>query len=77
VLSEGHAAVGAVESGLSEGEYAEKRARARDLIAAGDIYQAKLTHNAAVSVGGEPLLLCNGLRAGARAPFGALVFIGS
>lgn len=77
LLDDGPARIGAVEPGLSPAEYAEKLARVQDLIAAGDIYQANLTFNAAVSVGGHPIHLYQRLRAGSRAPYGALIFTGS
>ena len=77
LLGDGPACVGAVQPGLSEAEYAEKLARVQELIAAGDIYQANLTFNAAVSVGGHPIHLYKRLRLGARAPYGALIFTGS
>ena len=77
VLGDGQAEIGAVQPGLCEAEYAAKLALVQELIAAGDIYQANLTFNAAVSVGGHPLHLYKRLRGGSRAPYGALVFTGS
>jgi para-aminobenzoate synthetase / 4-amino-4-deoxychorismate lyase len=77
LLDGGPAQIGAVSPGLSEAAYAEKLARVQELIAGGDIYQANLTFNAAVAVGGHPLHLYKRLRLGARAPYGALVFTGS
>lgn len=77
LLDDGPALIGVVSPGLGEAAYAEKLTRVQELITAGDIYQANLTFNAAVSVGGHPLHLYKRLRAGARAPYGALVFTGS
>ena len=77
VLGTGPAAVGAVVPGVSSGEYDQQLARVQELIVAGDIYQANLTFNALVAVGGHPLHHYAQLRAGSRAPYGALVFTGS
>ena len=77
LLGDCPAQVGLVCPGLRETEYAEKLARVQALIAAGDIYQANLTFNAAISVGGHPIHLYKRLRAGSCAPFGALVFTGA
>jgi para-aminobenzoate synthetase/4-amino-4-deoxychorismate lyase len=76
-LARGPAAAGAIVPGLDEADYTERLGRVLALIAAGDIYQANLTFAAAVAVGGHPLHLYARLRAGARAPYGALVFTGS
>jgi para-aminobenzoate synthetase/4-amino-4-deoxychorismate lyase len=77
LLGSGPAAVGPVVPGVARDGYDAALARVQDLIAAGDIYQANLTFQAAVAVGGHPLHLYARLRAGARAPFGALVHTGS
>ncbi|GGE00012.1 aminodeoxychorismate synthase, component I [Polymorphobacter glacialis] len=77
LLGEGPAWVGAAEPGVSRGDYDARLARVLGLIAAGDIYQANLTFAAAVAVGGHPLHLYARLRAGSRAPYGALVFTGA
>ena len=77
LLGDCPAQVGLVCPGLRETEYAEKLARVQALIAAGDIYQANLTFNAAISVGGHPIHLYKRLRAGSCAPFGVLVFTGA
>ncbi len=76
LLGQGVAFAGPVQPDASEDGYAKRLARILALIAAGDIYQANLTFNAAVAVGGHPLHLYARLRAGSRAPFGALVFTG-
>jgi para-aminobenzoate synthetase/4-amino-4-deoxychorismate lyase len=77
LLGEGPAVVGAAVPGLERGDYDAQLARVQALIAAGDIYQANLTFAASVATGGHPLHLYARLRAGSRAPFGALVFTGS
>ena len=74
---QGPALAGAPLPGIDEVAYGVQLARILALIAAGDIYQANLTFNAAVAVGGHPLHLYQRLRAGSRAPFGALVFTGA
>jgi para-aminobenzoate synthetase/4-amino-4-deoxychorismate lyase len=74
---QGPALAGAPLPGIDEVAYGGQLARILELIAAGDIYQANLTFNAAVAVGGHPLHLYQRLRAGSRAPFGALVFTGA
>ncbi len=71
------AAVGEAVPGVSRGDYDAQLGQVLALIAAGDIYQANLTFAAAVAVGGHPLDIYARLRAGSRAPFGALVFTGS
>lgn len=77
LLGQGVASAGAAVPGISETAYAERLAHILALIGAGDIYQANLTFNATVAVGGHPLHLYQRLRAGSRAPFGALVFTGA
>ncbi|WP_426162887.1 aminodeoxychorismate synthase component I [Sandarakinorhabdus sp. DWP1-3-1] len=77
LLPGGPATVGAVAPGVARGDHDAQLARILALIAAGDIYQANLTFGAAVAVGGHPLALYARLRAGSRAPYGALVFTGA
>ncbi|MBC7520578.1 MAG: chorismate-binding protein, partial [Sandarakinorhabdus sp.] len=77
LIGSGPAAVGPAVPGVTQDGYAAQLARVQALIAAGDIYQANLTFAAAVAVGGHPLHLYARLRAGSRAPFGALVFTGT
>lgn len=77
LLGDAPATVGAVVPGVARGEYDAQLARILALIAAGDIYQANLTFAATVAVGGHPLALYARLRAGSRAPYGALVFTGA
>ncbi|HJR56722.1 MAG TPA: aminodeoxychorismate synthase component I [Rhizomicrobium sp.] len=49
--------------------YAARFARVKDLIAAGDIYQANLSYRARFAFVGDPLALYERLRGGARAPW--------
>jgi para-aminobenzoate synthetase/4-amino-4-deoxychorismate lyase len=77
LLGDGPASVGAAMPGLAQADYDERLARVQALITAGDIYQANLTFAAAVALGGHPLHLYARLRAGSRAPYGALVFTGA
>ncbi|MEY2882848.1 MAG: aminodeoxychorismate synthase component, partial [Pseudomonadota bacterium] len=77
LLGHGATQLGALQPGLDVRDHAAQLARVQALIAAGDIYQANLTFNANVAVGGHPLHLYARLRAGSRAPYGALVFTGS
>ncbi len=77
LLGHGAGCVDAVMPGQGPAAHAEQLAGIAALIAAGDIYQANLTFNATVAVAGHPLHLFAGLRAGSRAPFGALVFTGA
>lgn len=76
LLGEGPASVGPARPLVGEGDHAAAVARLHDLIRAGDIYQANLTFPAEVAVAGHPLHLYARLRAGSRAPHGALVFTG-
>jgi para-aminobenzoate synthetase/4-amino-4-deoxychorismate lyase len=76
LLGGGPAAVGPVVPGVEQPAYEAQVARVQALIAAGDIYQANLTFAALVAVQGHPLAIYARLRAGSRAPFGALVFTG-
>jgi len=76
LLGDGAATVGEPRPGVSRAAYDAALARVQALIAAGDIYQANLTFPAEVPVAGHPLQLYRSLRAGSRAPWGALVFTG-
>nr|WP_184195201.1 aminodeoxychorismate synthase component I [Polymorphobacter multimanifer] len=62
---------------IAAADHAAAVARIHALIAAGDIYQANLTFAAEVAVHGHPAALYRRLRAGSRAPYGALVFTGA
>ena len=77
LLAGAPAAIGAVVPGVTPAQHGAQLARVQALIGAGDIYQANLTFNALVAVAGHPLALYARLRAGSRAPYGALVFTGS
>ncbi|KPF72495.1 aminobenzoate synthetase [alpha proteobacterium AAP81b] len=77
LLGEGPAAVGVPRPAITRADYEEALARVLALIAAGDIYQTNLTFAAEVAVSGHPLPLYARLRAGSRAPWGALVFTGA
>ncbi len=72
----GPARVSAALPGMDAASHAARLAQVKAYIAAGDIYQANLTFSAAVEAGGHPLALYALLRAGSRAPFGALLFTG-
>jgi para-aminobenzoate synthetase/4-amino-4-deoxychorismate lyase len=73
---DGPAGVGAVQPALDQAGHAAALARLQGWIAAGDIYQGNLTFPADVAVRGQPLALYRRLRAGSRAPHGALLFTG-
>ncbi len=77
MLGHGAAWVGAAAPDISRGDYDLRLARVQALIAAGDIYQANVTFAAAVATSGHPVALYARLRAGSRAPYGALVHTGS
>ena len=68
---------GRVRPRISETSYRRALARVLDHIFAGDIYQANLTFQAEARIAGSPLALYAGLRARARAGYGALVFTGT
>jgi para-aminobenzoate synthetase/4-amino-4-deoxychorismate lyase len=61
---------------VARADYEAAAARVLDHIRAGDIYQANLTFPCDVPLAGHPLALYAGLRARARAPYGAVVFTG-
>ena len=77
VFGDGPSAIVDAVPGLSRAAYDTKLTQIHALIAAGDIYQANLTFAATVAVTGHPLHVYARLRAGSRAPFGALVFTGT
>lgn len=56
--------------------YARAFARVRDLIAAGDMYQANLSFRADVAISGDPLALYAALRATSHGGWGGVVFTG-
>jgi len=65
--------IGAAEPAIDFADYAARFARVRELIVAGDIYQANLTYRASVPVRGDPRAVYAQLRARAKGGFGALV----
>lgn len=67
----------AVEPAVSRTDYDARIARVLGLIAAGDIYQANLTHQLAVAFTGDPLALYARLRAVSRAGWCAYVDTGA
>jgi para-aminobenzoate synthetase / 4-amino-4-deoxychorismate lyase len=62
--------------GIDYATYAAQMRQVKDLIEAGDIYQANLTFAATVATAGDPRALYTGLRARAANPYGALVATG-
>ncbi|WP_267388828.1 aminodeoxychorismate synthase component I [Sphingomonas sp. GC_Shp_3] len=69
--------IGPSEPAIDYATYAERFAAVRELIAAGDVYQANLTYPAAVPVQGDPCALYAQLRGRARAGHGALIHDGA
>ncbi len=61
---------------IDEGAYADAFAAVRDLIAAGDLYQANLSFRAEVPFAGDPLALYAALRPSAGAGWGGVVSTG-
>jgi para-aminobenzoate synthetase/4-amino-4-deoxychorismate lyase len=68
--------VGAPCPCIDEGTYTDEFAQVRELIAAGDLYQANLSFRAEVPFAGDPLALYAALRAGAGAGWGGVVATG-
>jgi para-aminobenzoate synthetase / 4-amino-4-deoxychorismate lyase len=68
---------GPIVPALSEAEYRSAVGRILDAIHAGDIYQANLTFQVSVAVGGHPLALYARLRQAARAGYGGIVWTGT
>lgn len=62
---------------LDEAAYTAKLDVVREMIAAGDLYQANLTFRATVETAGHPLALYAGLRARSAAGYGAVVATGT
>jgi para-aminobenzoate synthetase/4-amino-4-deoxychorismate lyase len=69
--------LGPPEPAIDYATYAERFAAVRELIAAGDVYQANLTYPATVPVQGDPRALYTQLRARARAGHSALIHDGA
>jgi para-aminobenzoate synthetase/4-amino-4-deoxychorismate lyase len=65
------------EPTIDRAAYGARLARALELIAAGDIYQANLTFAAEVRFAGDPLALYARLRREARASYGAVIAAGA
>jgi para-aminobenzoate synthetase / 4-amino-4-deoxychorismate lyase len=76
VIAGGRAWVGAVTPEIDAAGHAAMVAEVAALIAAGDIYQANITFQAHVAVGGHPLALYRRIRAAQAAPYGALIHTG-
>ena len=76
LLGDGSASAGAAEPLIARADYDIHLARLQELIGSGDIYQANLTFPASVAASGHPLHLYRHLRAGSRAPYGALIHTG-
>ena len=72
----GHARVGGALPAVTEAGHARAVARARALIAAGDIYQVNLTFPARVPVSGHPVAIFARLFRDGRPPYAALVQTG-
>ena len=64
------------ESKMTKAEYCAMVKRAKDYIAAGDIYQVNLSHRFAASWNGEPLRFYEALRHYSPAPYAAYLNIG-
>jgi len=71
------APVGPIRPLVSRADWLAAVARARDFIAAGDIYQANLTFPVVLDIGGHPLCLFAWLFSPAAAPHGGVVHLGS
>jgi para-aminobenzoate synthetase/4-amino-4-deoxychorismate lyase len=71
------APVGPISPLVARADWLASVARARDYIAAGDIYQANLTFPVAFDIGGHPLCLFARLFSPAAAPHGGVVHLGS
>lgn len=68
--------LGAPEPRIAQGDYDERFAEARRLIAAGDIYQTNLTFECDVRLAGDPLAIYARLRASSLAGYGGVVWTG-
>jgi para-aminobenzoate synthetase/4-amino-4-deoxychorismate lyase len=69
----GRAYAGPLTPEWDSGAYEARFAAVKDLIAAGDVYQANLTFRASFAFAGDPLALFAGLRSTAGARYGAYV----
>ena len=68
---EGRAYAGPLDHEWNTEAYRQRFDRVRDLIAAGDLYQANLSFRSRFAFLGDPLALYRGLRADSAAPYGA------
>ena len=75
-LTAGRAAVTGWSPSIAEADYHAAVTAARELIAAGDIYQVNLTFPVDVAFDGHPLHLYGRLRQAQRAPYAALINTG-
>lgn len=73
LLPEGDARLETMQPAITREAYADAFARVKELIAAGDIYQANLTFPLTGKVVGDKLALYRALRFGARAGYAALM----
>ena len=69
--------IGAPRPAIDRASYDRRFAEVRDLIAAGDLYQANLTYQATCRIAGDPLAVYAALRSRAGAGYGALVSTGT
>lgn len=69
----GRAYAGPLHYLWDQARYRERFTRVRQLIAAGDLYEANLTFQAEFSFVGDPMALYRSLRAGSAAPHGAYI----
>jgi para-aminobenzoate synthetase / 4-amino-4-deoxychorismate lyase len=69
--------LGSVRPAISEAAYRTAIAAILEAIRAGDIYQANLTFQASIAVGGHPLALYARLRETAQAGYGGVVWTGT
>jgi para-aminobenzoate synthetase/4-amino-4-deoxychorismate lyase len=74
---EGRAYAGPLHHGWNADEYAERFAHTRDLIEAGDIYQANLSFRSSFPIVGDPMALYLMLRERSKAAHGAFIYDGS
>jgi para-aminobenzoate synthetase/4-amino-4-deoxychorismate lyase len=74
---EGRAYAGPLHHGWNSGEYTERFARIRDLIEAGDIYQANLSFRSSFPFVGDPMAFHLMLRERSMAAHGAFIHDGS
>ena len=76
-LTAGRAAITEWGPRIAEADFLAALARAKALIAAGDVYQVNLTFPADIAYDGHPLALYGRLRQAQRAPYGAVINTGT